>query len=63
MDQATGSLDEDARERLTRQWGVPADGFVSWTRWLTAFVGDTTLTLVEGGALLRSRQLDMGDSG
>ena len=31
--------------------------------WLTAFVSDTTMALVEDGALLGSRQLDMGYSG
>ena len=31
--------------------------------WLTAFVSDTTMALVEDGALLGSRQLDMGNSG
>ena len=31
--------------------------------WLTAFVSDTTMALVEDGASLGSRQLDMGNSG
>ena len=31
--------------------------------WLTASVSDTTMALVEDGALLGSRQLDMGNSG
>ena len=39
------------------------DGFVSLIGWLTAFVSDTTIAVVEDGALLGSRQLDMGNSG
>ena len=31
--------------------------------WLTASVTDTTMALVEDGALLGPRQLDMGNSG
>ena len=31
--------------------------------WLTAFVSDTTIALVEEGTLLGTRQLDMGNSG
>ena len=31
--------------------------------WLTAFVSDTTMALVEDGEVLGSRQLDMGNSG
>ena len=45
-----------------RQFTTP-DGFVSLIGWLTASVSDTTMALVEDGALLGSRQLDMGNSG
>ena len=37
--------------------------FVSFIGWLTAFVSDTTMALVEHGALPGSRQLDMGNVG
>ena len=39
------------------------DGFVSSMGWLTAFVSDSTMALVEDGTLLRPRQFDMGNSG
>ncbi len=42
---------------------TPTDGFVSLMVWMTAFVSDATMALVEDGALLGSRQLDMGNSG
>ena len=45
------------------QFTTPRDGFVSLIEWLTAFVSDTTMALVEDGALLGSRQPDRGNSG
>ena len=42
---------------------TPRDGFVSLIRCLTAFASDTTMALVEHGALPGPRQLDMGNSG
>ena len=39
------------------------NGFVSLIGWLTASVSDTTMALVEDSSLLRSRQVDMGNSG
>ncbi len=39
------------------------DGFVSLIGWLTAFVSDTTMALVEDGEMLGSRQLAMGNVG
>ena len=38
-------------------------GNVGLIGWLTALVSDTTMALVEHGALLWLRQLDMGNSG
>ena len=38
-------------------------GNVGLIGWLTALVSDTTMALVEHGALLGLRQLDMGNSG
>ena len=48
---------------IERQFTTTPDGFVSLLGRLTAFVSDTTMALVEDGALLGSRQLDMGNSG
>ena len=38
-----------------RQFTTPIDVFVGLMGWLAAFVRDTTMTLVEDGALLRPR--------
>ena len=42
---------------------VPAYDLVGLIWWLTASVSDTTMALSEHGALLGSRQLDMGKPG
>jgi hypothetical protein len=42
---------------------MPRDGFVSSMVWLTLFIDDTTMALGEDGAMLGSRQLDMGNLG
>ena len=47
---------------IERPFTTPPDGFVSLMGRLTAFVSNTTMALVEDGALLGSRQLDMGNS-
>ena len=39
------------------------DGIVSLIGWLTVFVSDTIMALVEDGEMLGSRQLDMRNSG
>ena len=41
---------------------TPSHGFVSSVGRLTEIMSDTAIALVEGGALLRPRQFDMGDS-
>ena len=46
-----------------RQFTMRPDGFVSLIGWLTVFVRETTMALVEHGALSGSRQLDMGNVG
>ena len=48
---------------IERPFTTPPDGFVSLIGWLTAFVSDTTMALVEDGKVLGSRQLDMGNPG
>ena len=48
---------------VERELTAPRDGFVSSMGWLTAFVSDSTMALVEDDALLGPRQLDMGHSG
>ncbi len=48
---------------IERQFTTPPDGFVSLIGWLTAFVSDTRMALVEDGEMLGSRQLDMGNVG
>ena len=48
---------------IQHQFRPPPDGFVSLMGRLTAFVSNTTMALVEDGASLGSRQLDMGNSG
>ena len=56
--------DKDTPELpIERQFTTPRDGFVSLMGRLTASVSDTTMALVEDGALLGSRELDMGNSG
>jgi hypothetical protein len=52
-----------ARPHTERQFTTPRDGFVNLIGWLTAFVSDTTMALVEDGALLGTSQLDMGNAG
>ena len=42
---------------IERQFKTPKDSFVRSMEWLTAFVSDTTMALVEGGELLGPRQL------
>ena len=48
---------------IERQFTTTPDGLVSSMGRLTAFVSDTAMALVGDGALLGSRQLDMGNSG
>jgi hypothetical protein len=48
---------------IEHQFTPPPDGFVSLMGRLTAFVSNTTMALVEDGALPGSRQLDMGNVG
>ncbi len=48
---------------IEHEFTTPPDGFVSLMGSLMAFVSDTTMALVEIGAALGSRQLDMGNSG
>ncbi len=47
---------------IKHEFTTPTDGFVSLIGWLTASVSDTTMVLVEDGALLGSRHFDMGNS-
>ena len=51
-----GSLSQRCAQTMT------PDGFVGFVGWLTAFVSETTMALVEVGNVLGSRQLAMGNS-
>jgi len=48
---------------IEHQFTTTPDGFVSLMGRLTAFASNTMMALIENGASLKSRQLDMGNSG
>ena len=52
-----------ASTAIERQFTTAPAGFVSLMGWMTAFVSDATMALVDDGEVLGSRHLDLGNSG